>query len=124
MKQILKFAPLALAVLAVACGPQIKKQEEVVKQNARMLDEARAKYDRLDAELQIIEATFGENSDEVKALTAEQEKAATACLKWEENTNKATTALNNMKAELDGLPSNIELVGQKMEAAGLIETVK
>lgn len=97
---------------------QIKKQEEVVKQNARMLDEARAKYDRLDAELQIIEATFGENSDEVKALTAEQEKAATACLKWEENTNKATTALNNMKAELDGLPSNIELVGQKMEAAG------
>ena len=30
MKQILKFAPLALAVLAVACGPQIKKQEEEI----------------------------------------------------------------------------------------------
>ena len=97
---------------------QIKKQEEVVKQNARMLDEARAKYNRLDAELQIIEATFGENSDEVKALTTEQDKAAAACLKWEENTNKATTALNNMKAQLDALPSDIELMGQKMESAG------
>lgn len=97
---------------------QIKKQEEVVRQNARMLDEARAKYDRLDDELQITKATLGENSNEVKALTAEQDKAAEVCLKWEENTNKATTALNNMKAQLDALPSNIELVGQKMEAAG------
>ena len=97
---------------------QIKKQEEVVKQNAKMLDEARSKYDKLDNEIKIATANYGENSEEVKALTTEQNKAAESCEKWEQNTNKAVTSLNNMKSQLAALPSSIELVGQKMETVG------
>lgn len=97
---------------------QIKKQEKVVEQNSKMLDEARKKYDLLDDELKIANAYYGENSEEVKRLAAEQDKAQAACERWEQNTNKANTALNVMRQELKDLPSAIQIVGDRMQETG------
>lgn len=97
---------------------QIQVQEERVKACSAMLVEAEKKQNNLDLELMHAKSVYGENSDEVKALTSEYQKSEDATLKWQEQVNKATTELNNLQSKLQELPSNLELVGQKMQDMG------
>ncbi|MBQ9568126.1 MAG: phage tail tape measure protein [Lachnospiraceae bacterium] len=97
---------------------QIQVQEERVKACSAMLVEAEKKQNNLDLELVHAKSVYGENSDEVKALTSEYQKSEDATLKWQEQVNKATTELNNLQSKLQELPSNLELVGQKMQDMG------
>lgn len=97
---------------------QIQVQEERVKACSAMLVEAEKKQNNLDLELVHAKSVYGENSDEVKALTSEYQKSEDATLKWQEQVNKATTELNNLQSKLQELPSNLDLVGQKMQDMG------
>lgn len=97
---------------------QIQAQEERVKACSAMLVEAEKKQNNLDLELEHAKTVYGENSDEVKALTTEYQKSEDATLKWQEQVNKATTELNKLQSKLQELPSNLELVGQKMQDMG------
>lgn len=97
---------------------QIQVQEERVKACSAMLVEAEKKQNNLDLELMHAKSVYGENSDEVKALTSEYQKSEDATLKWQEQVNKATTELNNLQSKLQELPSNLDFVGQKMQDMG------
>ena len=97
---------------------QIQVQEERVKACSAMLVEAEKKQNNLDLELMHAKSVYGENSDEVKALTSEYQKSEDATLKWQEQVNKATTELNNLQSKLQEIPSNLDLVGQKMQDMG------
>lgn len=97
---------------------QIQAQEERVKACSAMLVEAEKKQNNLDLELEHAKTVYGENSDEVKALTTEYQKSEDATLKWQEQVNKATTELNKLQSKLQEIPSNLDLVGQKMQDMG------
>lgn len=97
---------------------QIQAQEERVKACSAMLVEAEKKQNNLDLELEHAKTVYGENSDEVKALTTEYQKSEDATLKWQEQVNKATTELNKLQSKLQEIPSNLELVGTKMQDMG------
>ena len=97
---------------------QIQVQEERVKACSAMLVEAEKKQNNLDLELMHAKSVYGENSDEVKALTSEYQKSEDATLKWQEQVNKATTELNKLQSKLQEIPSNLDLVGTKMQDMG------
>lgn len=97
---------------------QIQTQEERVKACSAMLVEAEKKQNNLNLELEHAKTVYGEDSDEVKALTTEYQKSEDATLKWQEQVNKATTELNKLQSKLQEIPSNLELVGQKMQDMG------
>ena len=97
---------------------QIDAQKRKVDECNKVLQEAEQYQNKLDDQLDTAKTLYGEDSEEVAKLTAQQEKAQSATAKWQEQTNKAVTELNNLQQKLKELPSSMELVGQKMEAAG------
>lgn len=97
---------------------QIKLQEQRVKENNSVLEQAQARQKQLNDEIMSATVLYGEDSKEVKALEAQLGKAENATEVWKQKTNEATAELNRMRQELQDLPNSIELIGTKMESAG------